>query len=284
MTGPDLSRRQILRLGAAAGGIGAAGMLGGCSSAAAASEPMQFWQFYAPVSQQDPNLVAQSDWFMKAAQRWAAAGERPLQMMFIPAYTDPTNTRLTTAFAAGKGPDLFLISPGDFLRYYNGGVLQDLTPYMSQEAIDDFYPEALATRMVDGHVYGLPMEQEPLAVFYDIPAFEKAGLAEGDIPTTWEEMLEIGVQLSDNTTAGLVLDTTPSYYQNFTFYPWLWQGEGDVVDPETQKAVFDSPAGVQALTMYRDAVDSGASPRTLPAGGDLVRAFTNVDAAMRQSG
>src|SRR5699024_9217855 len=234
MTGPDLSRRQILRLGAAAGGIGAAGMLGGCSSAAAASEAMPCWQLEARGSQPAPNLVG--------------------------------------------------IAPGDFLRYYNGGVLQDLTPYMSQEAIDDFYPEALATRMVDGHVYGLPMEQEPLAVFYDIPAFEKAGLAEGDIPTTWEEMLEIGVQLSDNTTAGLVLDTTPSYYQNFTFYPWLWQGEGDVVDPETQKAVFDSPAGVQALTMYRDAVDSGASPRTLPAGGDLVRAFTNVDAAMRQSG
>src|SRR5690625_3925272 len=176
-------------------------------------------------------------------------------MMFIPAYTATTNTRLTTAFAAGKGPDLFLISPWYSLRYYYGWGLQALTPYMSLEAINHFYCEALAPRLVDVHVYGLPMEQEPLAVFYDIPAFEKAGLAEGDIPTTWEEMLEIGVQLSDNTTAGLVLDTTPSYYQNFTFYPWLWQGEGDVVDPETQKADFDSHAGVQVLTMYRASVD-----------------------------
>ena len=38
-------------------------------------------------------------------------------------------TKLPTAFASGQGPDIFLISPGDFLRYYNGGVLLDLTPY-----------------------------------------------------------------------------------------------------------------------------------------------------------
>src|SRR5690606_26573196 len=158
----------------------------------------------------------------------------------IPGYTDPTNTRLTTAFAAGDGPDIFLISPGDFLRYYNGGVLTDLTPYLSQEVVDDFYPEALATRTVDGRIYGLPMEQGPMAVYYNIPAFEDARLAEGDLPQTWEDMLELGRRLTGGQQAGLVLDTTASYYQNFTFYPWVWQGGGDVIDRRTGQAVFDS--------------------------------------------
>lgn len=282
----QVSRRDVLRLGVAgAGTLAAAWATAGCTRAVGApADGMQFWQMYAPAPQQDPNLVAQSQWFLEGTRRWAAAGERPVDMVYIPAYTDPTNTRLATAFASGDGPDIFLISPGDFLRYYNGGVLTDLTPYMSQDAIDDFYPDALATRTVDGKIYGLPMEQEPLAIFYDIPAFEEAGLSEGDLPTTWEEMLELGRRLTGGPRTGLVLDTTPSYYQNFTFYPWVWQGGGDVIDPRTQRPTFDSDAAVQALAMYGDAVGTGAAARTLPAGGDLVGAFTNGYAAMWQTG
>jgi hypothetical protein len=39
----------------------------------------------------------------------------------------PGGSKPQTAFAAGQGPDIFIISPADFLRYYNGGVLVDLS-------------------------------------------------------------------------------------------------------------------------------------------------------------
>lgn len=280
-TGP--SRRRLLQAGLAGSAAAALG-LSGCSRSGGADAPLQFWQFYAPASQSDPNLVAQSDWFTDAIDRWQQAGNRPIQPVFIPAYTDPTNTRLATAFASESGPDLFLISPGDFVRYYNGGVLADLTPYLDAEVLDDYYPEALATRTVDGKVFGLPMEQEPLAIFYDVAAFEDAGLSEGDLPTTWEEMLELGRRLTSAERAGLVFDTTPSYYQNFTFYPWVWQGGGEVVDPDTQQGAFDSDAVLAALQLFSDSVSTGAAPRTLPAAGDVVGAFQNGFAAMWQTG
>jgi multiple sugar transport system substrate-binding protein len=281
---PHPDRRAFLRAGTAAAGLGAAAGLVGCAGASGADAPMEFWQFYSPVDQKDPNLVAQDRWFRTAIQRWQDGGGRPVKPVYIPGYTDPTNTRLVTAFASGSGPDIFLISPGDFLRYYNGGVLEDLTPYMSQEAIDDYYPEAMATRSVDGHIYGLPMEQEPLAMFYDIASFEKAGLSEGDLPTSWDQMLELGRKLTGGERAGLVFETLPGYYQNFTFYPWLWQGDGDVIDVRTQRPIFDSDAGIQALGMFREAVQSGAAPRTRPANGDIVGAMTSGYAAMWQGG
>ncbi|MFC7456151.1 ABC transporter substrate-binding protein [Brachybacterium sp. GCM10030267] len=284
---PLLSRRNLLRGGAAtAAGAGGALTIGGCGSAggAGASDPMQFWQFYAPIDQQDPNLVAQNDWFLNVLKTWEDAGGRPVEPVYIPGYTDPTNTRLVTAFASGAGPDIFLISPGDFLRYYNGGVLVDLAPYMSQEAIDDFYPQALATRTVGDGIYGLPMEQEPLAIFYDVATFEEHGLSEGDLPTTWDEMLELGKRMTGGERAGLVLETLPGYYQNFTFYPWLWQAGGDVIDVESQRPVFDSEAGIQALQLFQDAITSGAAPRTRPANGDIVSALTGGYAAMWQGG
>ena len=67
-----------------------------------------------------------------------------VELVYVPnnAYMD--GTKLPTAFASGAGPDLFIISPGDFLRYYNGGVLLDLTPFMEQAAQDDFFPGVIA--------------------------------------------------------------------------------------------------------------------------------------------
>ena len=284
-SGSHLSRRRLLTTSAAAlGGAAGASTLSSCALGGGSQEPLQFWQFYAPVDQQDPNLLAQSQWFLDRIAEWEAAGERPIEPVYIPGYTDPTNTRLTTAFASGNGPDIFLISPGDFLRYYNGGVLEDLTPYMDEEAIADFYPQALATRTVDGRIYGLPMEQEPLAIFYDVAAFEEQGLSEADLPTTWEQMLELGRQMTGGERAGLVFETLPGYYQNFTFYPWLWQAGGDVIDTDSQTPIFSGDAAIEALALFQDAVATGAAPRTRPANGDIVSAMTGGYAAMWQGG
>ena len=283
--GSQLSRRRLLTTGAAAlGGAAGASTLSSCAARGSPQEPLQFWQFYAPVDQQDPNLLAQSQWFLDRIAEWETAGGRPVKPVYIPGYTDPTNTRLTTAFAAGNGPDIFLISPGDFLRYYNGGVLEDLTPYMEKEAIADFYPQALATRTVDGRIYGLPMEQEPLAIFYDVAAFEEHGLSEADLPTTWDQMLELGREMTGGERAGLVFETLPGYYQNFTFYPWLWQAGGDVIDTDSQTPIFSGDAAIEALALFQDAVATGAAPRTRPANGDIVSALTGGYAAMWQGG
>lgn len=281
-----LSRRSLLKTGALlAAGAGTGATLSSCGGTARASgEPLQFWSQYAPTSQQDPDLKAQNDWFLEVIDGWNANNDQQIEPVFIPNYTDPSNTRVSTAFASNNGPDIFLISPGEFLRYYNGGVLEELTPYMTREAIDDFIPESMVTRSQDGRIYGLPMENEPLAIFYNIPAFEEAGLSEGDLPGTWEEMLELGRRLTGGEQAGLVFETVPGYYQNFTFYPWIWQGGGDVIDPATQQQAFESDAVEQALRLWGDAVRTGASPRTVPANGDLASGFTQGYAAMWENG
>ena len=103
------------------------------------------------------------------------------------------------SFASGAGPDLFIISPGDFLRYYNGGVLLDLTPFMEQVARDDFFPSVIANRMVDGKIYGLPYEVEPMAMYYSVDAFNEVGLTDKDIPKTWDELLSVAKKLTNSS-------------------------------------------------------------------------------------
>lgn len=278
------TRRRFLAgaLGVTAAAV-APTLIAGCGAGDSDNGPLKFWNFYGPQEQPDPAIGAQSRWFEKLVADWNATHQRQVELVYVPQSTYLNGAKLPTAFAAGAGPDIFLVSPGDFLRYRNGGVLANLSEYLTKEVVDDFFPDALSTRSDGGNVYALPMEVEPLAMFYNIPAWQQAGLSEGDIPTTWDQMLDVGDKLRTRTRAGLVFETQPGYYQNFTWYPWLWQGGGDVVD-EAGRPVFDSDATRSALEMWQTAVREGIAPRTQPAASNLPTAFISDLAGMWQSG
>ena len=130
----------------------------------------KFWQFYAPGGQ----VATQVAWFEKTIADWNDSHEQKVELEYIPNVEYINGPKLATSFASGEGPDIFIISPGDFLRYYNGGVLQDLTPHIKPEAKADFPESVIANRMVDGKIFGVPMEVEPMAMYYSVKAFEEA--------------------------------------------------------------------------------------------------------------
>jgi len=179
----SLTRRELLKKG---GKIVAAAAVSSTFSpfftysARAATKTLSFWQFYAPSGISG----LQSKWFVDCVAAWNATHDVKVELQYVPNNDYMNGSKLQTAFASGHGPDIFIISPGDFLRYYNGGVLTDLTPFMEEEAKKDFFPNVMRTREVDGKIYGLPMEVEPMAMYYSVKAFEEAGLTDKDVPTT----------------------------------------------------------------------------------------------------
>lgn len=266
------TRRRILQGGGTALAAGLAGGVIGfpfarSMAADAAGETLNFWQFYAPGGQ----VKAQVDWFVNLAKDWNANNEKKIKLDYVPDSSYMNGAKLSTAFASGDGPDIFLISPGDFLRYYNGGVLVDLSPYMSAAARADFPASLMASREVNKKIYGLPMEVEPMAFYYSKKAFEDAKLNENDIPTTWDELLEVSKKLTTGKRYGILFDTTPGYYQNFTWYPFMWQGGGQFQDAQG-KSAFNSPAVVQALKFWQDTIKAKSAPRQVlgSGGNDIV--------------
>ncbi|MBN9307449.1 MAG: sugar ABC transporter substrate-binding protein [Devosia sp. 67-54] len=273
-----LNRRDILKGGAALGAAGLAG-LPLVGSAYAQGKTLNFWNFYAPDSEQPK---AQVEWWTKMAADWNAANDTKVELDYLVDYMQ--GNKLSTAFASGQGPDLFLISPGDFLRYYNGGALLDLTPFIDPEVQKDFPEAVMGTRKVDGKIYGVPMEVEPMAFYYSVKAFEDAGLNENDVPKTWDELLELGKKLTTSDRYGLLFDTNPGYYQNFTWYPFMWQGGGEFQTADG-KSGFNSPAVIAALKLWKDAIDSGSAPRQINAGGfDIVANMGAGYCAMQNCG
>lgn len=287
----DLTRRRFLSgtIGLGAGLAAGSTLLTACgddgsdTSSSDGDGTLDFWQWYAPQEGGGYAVEAQNSWFLDLVDEWNARGGSQISLTYIPVAEYIEGTQLQSAFSAGTGPDLFVISPGDFLRYYNGDVLYDLTDALG-DGVDDFYASAMSSRTVDGRVYGVPMESEPLTMFYSVQAFEEAGLSEGDIPTTWEELLSVADRLTNDERFGVLFETTPNVYQNFTWYPFLWQAGGNVVDESGLSSAFDSPATARALGFWQDAIDMGVAPRTMQGGGggDLVANLASGYAAMAQ--
>ena len=284
----ELNRRKLLKAGAGMAVAGGSGLFGpsalpivGRRPAAAQGEALTFWQFYAP----DGTVASQAQWFEDTVNAWNEQNETQIELVYVPNNDYMDGTRLPTAFASGQGPDLFIISPGDFLRYYNGGVLADLTPYLDQAARDDFFPDVLATRMVDDKVYGLPMEVEPMAMYYGRQAWEEAGLTDGDIPQTWEQLLDVAQRLTTDQRFGVLFETSPGYYQNFTWYPFMWMGGAEIQTDATTSGMREQGA-IDALKFWQDAVNSGAAPRTVLGGGawDAVPNLTTGYTAIQNVG
>ena len=252
------SRRHVLAAGVAAATVTGFPYV----SRGYAAQTLKFWQFYAPGG----GVASQDKWYQDVVKSWNDTHDVKVDLVYVPnnAYMD--GTKLPTAFASGAGPDLFIISPGDFLRYYNGGVLLDLTPFMQQAAQDDFFPNVIASRKVNDKIYALPYEVEPMAMYYSLDAFHEAGLTEKDIPTTWAELLDVAKKLTTPKRFGVLFETNPGYYQNYTWYPFFWEGGGDF-QTKDGKSAFNSPAAVQALKFWQDAVNMGVAPRKPQGGG-----------------
>jgi multiple sugar transport system substrate-binding protein len=224
---------------------------------AATPKSLSFWQFYSPGG----GVATQDKWFQDMVKSWNSSHDIKVELLYVPNQDYMNGSKLQTAFASGQGPDIFVISPGDFLRYYNGGVLVELSQYMEDAAKKDFFDNVMETRKVDGKIYGLPMEVEPMAMYYSHKAFSDAKLSEADVPKTWDQLIEVSKKLTKKNQFGCLFETGPGYYQNFTWYPFLWQGGGDIVTPEGNKSAFDSPAAVQALKFWQDTIKENVAPR-----------------------
>ena len=277
-----VSRRTVLKTGVAAStALAMPYFFSRSPRSSAQGQELDFWQFYSPGG----GVATQDKWFSDTVDAWNKANDVKIKLTYV---TNPdyiSGTKLSTAFASGTGPDIFLLSPGDFLRYYNGGVLADLTPYMDATAQADFLPDVISTRMVDNKIFGLPMEVEPMAMYYDKQAWSDAKLTDADIPQTWQQLLDVAKKLTTSDRFGVLFETGPGYYQNFTWYPFLWQGGGEI-QGQDGKSAFNSPATVQALKLWQDAVNNGVAPRSAlgNGGGDIQSNLVQGYCAMQNIG
>jgi multiple sugar transport system substrate-binding protein len=227
-------------------------------SMAAEKTKITFWYFHSGV--EGEFMAALADKYNKVNPNVEVTA------VSIP-QADYMGVKLTTAFAGNAGPDVFFMSPGDFLKYANSGLALDLTSYYTDELKADFLPSALDAVTVNGKIVGIPFEIELLGLYYNKDMFAAANVQP---PKTWNELIEATKTLTKGKVAGLLIEPNKGYYQNFTWYPFLWQGGGGIIDVATKKGIFEGPAVENALKLWGDLVKAGAPAKiTIPGTWDL---------------
>lgn len=109
--------------------------------------------------------------------------------------TDAFATLLPVRVESGDAPDVAMFpQPGLMADFAEAGQLVPVTSFMDRSTLEAAYSEDwLTLGTVDGELYGVWFRASVKSlVWYNPQAFEAAGY---EIPTTWEEMLELSDQI-----------------------------------------------------------------------------------------
>lgn len=190
--------------------------------------------------------------------------------------------KLVSSIQSGTAPDVSWVH-ADFL----GPLVQANAIYpmdtflngpngMSQTDIDDIFPALLEAARWRDTLYAMPMEATLLALFYNKQLFRAAGLDPDRPPQTWEELRSYARRLTRDTNGdgkndhvGFYVPTFPasgplSIWMVLQWSPYLWQAGGSEINLEQTQVLYNSDAGVQALSLWRDLYrDTGSTATTM---------------------
>ncbi|MFF5205732.1 ABC transporter substrate-binding protein [Streptosporangium sp. NPDC000396] len=163
--------------------------------------------------------------------------------------------KVTTALAADTYPDIAYMYGSWSANIARSPKAVDLTSYVKDPKVgwDDFWPNTRATVTVRDKVIGFPAVVDDLAVLYNRKLLAKAGLKEPSKDWTWDDFRAMARSMTDPATKtyGTTWAVSGGEETTWGLWPLLWQNGGQILAPGDKKAAFNSPAGVQALTVLQ---------------------------------
>ncbi|MBV9788420.1 MAG: ABC transporter substrate-binding protein [Chloroflexi bacterium] len=189
--------------------------------------------------------------------------------------------KLNTAAAGNNLPDMTVIRITDVPEMAARNIVRPIT----EETLgimgvsgDDF-PEAVwnGGEYKDAR-YSIPLDVNPQVLYYNKDLFQQAGITvPTDRPMNRQEFEAAAEKLNANGVAGIAIGTL---YSGETFFDMLIrQFGGGLTNDEGTEAVYNSEAGVQALTYLRD-MKQKYSPNIQGQGDPEVTQFQQGKAAM----
>lgn len=191
---------------------------------------------------------------------------------------------------AGQLPDVLMVQVDWIAEFADLGMIEPLNEQIAAQPPEFFanIPETFHTTW-RGKQYYLPLESGAVALYYNTDLFEAAGI-DGP-PATWDEFAETARQLTKPEEMQFAvtgtLATEPPTNMTYEIYPLLLQAGATIIDPETNRAVFNSPEGVAAIEWYVERIngDNISVPGVLSNGEREKRAnFASGNIAMMFEG
>lgn len=156
--------------------------------------------------------------------------------------------RIITAIEKGEGPDIFRFH-NTWLPMLKGYLAPMPEKVMNKKEFENtFYPVVKDDLQFQGKYYGLPLEFDGLALFYNEEILAAAGVSP---PTTWEEFQQAALAMTIKDASGRIITSgaalgTATNIEHFSDILGLimLQKQVDLKNPH-------SAEGIEVLTFYR---------------------------------
>ncbi|TDC85416.1 extracellular solute-binding protein [Micromonospora sp. KC606] len=169
--------------------------------------------------------------------------------------------QLGQAFAGDSAPDVFYVDAFRFADYAKVGALEPYGDKLSNP--DDFYQSLRTPFTYDGKFYCAPKDFSTLALQINTDLWTKAGLSDGDVPTTWDQLTAVSQKIKSAGIVPLALGDTRDRIGAF-----MVQAGGWIISPDGKQATADTPENLQALQYVQSLLKQGLAqyPKQLDAG------------------
>jgi multiple sugar transport system substrate-binding protein len=165
--------------------------------------------------------------------------------------------RLSTSFAAGNPPEVFLVNFREYAQFVARGAIEPAGPLLEERGLDvgDYFPQPVDAFTYDGALQCMPQNVSSLVVYYNSGLFADRGVPAPRPGWTFEDFVRTARQLTDPKAGlhgvGLSADL-------IRLAPFVWSAGGDIVDDTNRPTAFtlDTPqarVGVDAVVgLVRD--------------------------------
>ncbi|GGF90499.1 ABC transporter substrate-binding protein [Paenibacillus aceti] len=180
-----------------------------------------------------------------------------IEVKFEPVPGDGYATKLTTSLASGTAPDVFLIGEGDFYAYVDKGVVEPLDDYVAKDQSFDlnmYQQDLIDMERINGKLYYLPKDFNPLALWYNKRIFDEAGVAYPSDDWTWDDLITTAKKLTKQENGKYTQFGFNAGTWEYPIYTYLWAYGTDIANEEGTKAegFMNSDKTVQAMEQYVD--------------------------------
>jgi multiple sugar transport system substrate-binding protein len=170
---------------------------------------------------------------------------------------DDLIARLSTSFAGGTPPDLFLLNYRFYGQFAARGVLEPIESRVDASDVfqqEDFYEEALDAFRFGGTLTCLPQNISSLVVYYNKDLFRDAGVTEPKTGWNWNEMVLAAKKLTKDDNGDGVAEVYGLGVEAslIRIAPFVWSNGGELVDDADTPTHFtlDSPEAQVALSEF----------------------------------
>ena len=145
----------------------------------------------------------------------------------------------------GQVPDVAVVDVVDNQNFASLGMLKDL----SNDGINksDFFDGPWSSVVYEGKTYGIPLNSNNLALYYNKQMLKDAGV---EVPTDWASLKDVAKKTTKGDVKGIAISAVKSESATFQILPFVWQTGGDLKDYAT--------SGATALAYLRGLIDDGS--------------------------